>query len=118
MPKDDRPVVYSTEYDDQPVCQKCKQYPCVCRKEVSLPPSQQTAHVRRETKGRGGKSVVVISNLTLNSVDRKQLATQLKKVCNSGGTTKAGTIEIQGEHLNKIIETLKKNGFKVKQIGG
>lgn len=118
MPKDERPVVYSTEFENESACPKCKRLPCICQDVTSLPPGQQIVHIRRETKGRGGKSVMVISNLTLSKSDLKQLATQLKKICNSGGTIKDGSIEIQGEHLEKILKALSTKGFKVKKIGG
>lgn len=116
--KDDRPVVYSTEWDEKPVCKRCNQRPCICKNTISLPPREQTAHIRRETKGRGGKSVTTISNLILSDKDLKNLAKQLKKSCGTGGTIKEGTIEIQGEHREKIAAELTKKGYKVKFTGG
>lgn len=116
--KDDRPTVYSTAWDDQPVCPRCNNRPCTCKQAISLPPREQTAHIRRETKGRGGKSVITVSNLILSDKDMKSLAKQLKKACGTGGTVKDGIIEIQGEHREKIAETLEKRGFKIKFTGG
>ncbi|HUN23822.1 MAG TPA: translation initiation factor [Anaerolineales bacterium] len=84
----------------------------------SLPAKQQTAYLRRETKGRGGKTVTVITNLTLSETDRKAMATALKKVCGTGGAVKDADIEIQGDHREKIGEYLKGLGYKVKFAGG
>ena len=84
----------------------------------SLPPNQQTVYLHRESKGRGGKAVTLVKNLTLSPADMKVLAKKLKAVCGSGGTVKDGIIEIQGEHREKIAEALGKMGYKVKIAGG
>ena len=84
----------------------------------SLPPQQQTAYLHRESKGRGGKAVSLVKNLTLTPSDMKTLAKKLKSVCGSGGTVKGSIIEIQGEHREKIAEALEKMGYKVKIAGG
>jgi len=88
------------------------------RKVVSLPPQQQTVYLHRDSKGRGGKTVTVVKKLVLSEDDLKELAKKLKQVCGSGGTVKDGEIEIQGEHRDKIAETLIKLGYKVKIAGG
>jgi len=74
--------------------------------------------VHRETKGRKGKGVTVISGVPLAPTDLVQFATQLKKKCGSGGTVKDGTIEIQGDHCDILMEELKKQGWPVKRSGG
>ena len=84
----------------------------------SLSPQQQTAYLHRESKGRGGKAVSLVKNLTLTPADMKSLAKKLKAVCGSGGTVKDGVIEIQGDHRKKIAEALEKLGYKVKIAGG
>ena len=84
----------------------------------SLPPQQQTAYLHRESKGRGGKAVSLVKNLTLTPPDMKTLAKKLKAVCGSGGTVKDGVIEIQGDQRKKIAEALEKLGYKVKIAGG
>ena len=118
MPKDDRPTVYSTDPDFAKRCPKCGSYPCRCRKPVSLPPAQQTASIRREKQGRGGKTVTVIRDLRLTPDDLKALAKDLKATCGSGGTVKEGTIEIQGDQREKVANRLKALGYKVKFTGG
>ena len=117
MPIDDRPTVYSTESDFQ-LCPRCKRSPCRCPKPVSLLPSQQTAAIQRETKGRGGKTVSVIRGLQLSPDDLKALATQLKQACGTGGTVKDDVIEIQGDHREKIAARLRSLGYKTKFTGG
>jgi translation initiation factor 1 len=84
----------------------------------SLPPQQQTAYLHRESGGRGGKVVSVVRNLVLSEEDLKSLAKKLKQECGSGGTVKDGTIEIQGEHRQRMAEVLQKLGYKVKIAGG
>jgi len=84
----------------------------------SLPPQQQTVYLHRESKGRGGKAVTLIKGLALSEGDLSALTKKLKQACGSGGTVKDGVIEIQGEHREKIADTLQKLGYKVKVAGG
>ena len=90
MPKDDRPIVWSTEQGDL----RESQAKPVARVFKSLPPQQQTAYLHRESKGRGGKTVSLIKNLSLTEADAKKLAKQIKQACGSGGTIKDNVIEI------------------------
>ncbi|MFT3890565.1 MAG: hypothetical protein QM730_02935 [Anaerolineales bacterium] len=84
----------------------------------SLPPQQQTAYLHRDSKGRGGKSVTLIKNLTLSEDDMKSLAKRIKQDCGVGGTVKDGMIEIQSEQRERIAEILQKLGYKIKIAGG
>lgn len=88
------------------------------RRGESLPPQQQTAYLHRESGGRGGKVVSILKNLILTEEDLKMLAKKLKQECGTGGTVKDGTIEIQGEHRQRMAEVLVKLGYKVKIAGG
>ena len=72
----------------------------------------------RETKGRKGKGVTVITGIPLAAPELAKLGKQLKKKCGSGGTVKDGNIELQGEHRDMAVEELKKLGFTVKRAGG
>lgn len=120
MPRDDHPTVYSTEHEGKKPCPRCGALPCRCARlqTRSLPASQQTASIRRETKGRGGKTVTVVYGLQLSPDDLKALATQLKQACGVGGTIKETAIEIQGDQRDKIAARLKVLGYKTKFIGG
>ena len=84
----------------------------------SLPPQQQVVYLHRESKGRGGKGVTLIKGLVLSEGEMSALAKKIKQVCGSGGTVKDGVIEIQGEQREKIADTLRKLGYKVKVAGG
>lgn len=84
----------------------------------SLPPQEQTAEIRREKKGRGGKTVTAIYNLQLSAADQKELCTQLKKACGCGGAVKEDCIEIQGDQREKIAAELQRLGYKTKFTGG
>lgn len=88
------------------------------KKSASITESDGYAKVRRETKGRKGKGVIVISGLGLAADELKTLASQLKKNCGSGGSVVGETIEIQGDKRDAIKSALEKQGFKVKFIGG
>jgi translation initiation factor 1 len=82
------------------------------------PKKVHTVKVSRETAGRKGKGVTVVSELPLGEEALKELATKLKNACGSGGTAKDGRIEIQGDHRDKLVSELEKLGYKVKRAGG
>ena len=77
-----------------------------------LPPQQQIVYLHRESKGRGGKAVTLVKGLVLSEGDLSALTKKLKQICGSGGTVKDGVIEIQGEHREKIADTLLKLGIR------
>lgn len=84
-----------------------------------LPNSTSNAvRVHRETKGRGGKAVTVITGVALADTQLIALGKDLKTQCGSGGTVKDGVIEIQGDHVDRIVLTLVAKGFKAKRAGG
>ncbi len=74
--------------------------------------------VSRQTKGRKGSGVSLITGVPLSDQELKKLAKDLKKRCGSGGTLKNGIIEIQGDHRDTLVEELQSRGFKVKRAGG
>ena len=81
-------------------------------------PGDGVVRVSRETKGRKGKGVTLITGLPLDLKGLQKLAKQLKRRCGAGGTVKEGVIEIQGEHRDLLVAELKKQGFVVKRSGG
>jgi translation initiation factor 1 len=104
--------VYSTEQGD------LRQRQRSAIQGPALPPSQQTALISRTSKGRGGKVVTLVKNLLLSPDDYKALAKHLKQTCGSGGTSKDGVIEIQGDHRETVAVTLQGLGYRTKLAGG
>ncbi|WP_426416001.1 stress response translation initiation inhibitor YciH [Aestuariirhabdus sp. LZHN29] len=81
-------------------------------------PGDGKVRVSRETKGRGGKTVTIISGLPLAGKELKELGKKLKQRCGTGGAVKDGVVEIQGDHCASLVEELKKQGFDAKRSGG
>ena len=115
-------LVYSTE--DGRHCRKCGHSvsACQCRKQSSssanIAAGDGIVRLGRQTKGRKGSGVTVITGLALEPAAMEQLARELKKLCASGGRVMDGTIEIQGEHRQTVQAELQQRGFKVKLAGG
>ena len=118
MSRKRKPPVYSTDPARSSLCPRCGSHPCRCPLPRSLPPDQQLAEIRREKKGRRGKTVTVVRGLRMTPADLKELGKQLRRACGSGGTAKDGNIEIQGDHRDKVAAELEKLGFKHKFTGG
>jgi translation initiation factor 1 len=114
----DTSLVYSSELGRIcPACGKAVKG-CVCRKRSAAAAGDGIVRVRRESKGRGGKTVTVITGLILDEEKLKALAGDLKRRCGTGGTIKDGAIEIQGDHRELLVEQLKRLGHTVKLAGG
>jgi translation initiation factor 1 len=111
-------LVYTTEHGR--TCPACNQIleRCRCRKGLTRPAGDGIIRVSRSTKGRKGKGVTVVSGLPMNDAELKLLAKTLKQKCGSGGTVKAGSIEIQGDHRDLLVAELKGIGFTVRRSGG
>jgi translation initiation factor 1 len=111
--------VYSTESGR--ICPSCEKplAACACRKKQAPPvPADGVIRIRREVKGRGGKTVTVASGFRLDDDRLEQLAAELKRRCGTGGSVKDGEILIQGDHRETLLEELKQKGFAVKRSGG
>ena len=117
MPRKRSPV-YSTNPERAKRCPRCGSEPCRCPPTRSLPPEQQEARIRREKKGRGGKTVTAVYNLRLTPADLKSLGRHLRRTCGTGGTVKNGVVEIQGDHRERVATELQKLGYKTKFTGG
>jgi translation initiation factor 1 len=74
--------------------------------------------VSTQTKGRAGKAVTLVRGLALDEPALVALGKQLRTACGAGGTVKDGVIEVQGDHCERIMETLKGQGYVVKRAGG
>jgi translation initiation factor 1 len=114
-------LVYSTERGR--ICPGCGQAvaACVCRQQqeaAARPATDGIVRVSLDTKGRKGKGVTVVKGVALDDAALAQLGKQLKSACGSGGTTKDGVIEIQGDHRETVMALLQKQGMTVKRAGG
>ena len=114
-------LVYSTESGR--MCPECRQpvSACVCKanaRAAALPAGDGVVRVSRETKGRGGKGVSLVKGLALDTIALAALGKELKAACGTGGTVKDGVIEIQGDHIERLIALLQAKGHKVKRAGG
>jgi translation initiation factor 1 len=79
-------------------------------------PDDGVVRVFREKGGRGGKVVTVVRGLVPR--DAPAVASDLKRHCGSGGAVKDGTVEIQGDHREKVAARLEAKGYRVKLAGG
>jgi len=117
--KDGGGIVYSTGIGER--CPNCLRAvrECVCKKGTpGKAASDGVVRVSRETQGRKGKGVTVVSGLGLPAEELAALATELKKRCGSGGAVADGRIEIQGDHRDRLVEELIRRGWKAKRAGG
>lgn len=110
-----RSLVYSTAAGR--ICPGCghpaKQ--CCCSREKSRQPGDGMVRVSRQTKGRKGSGVCLITGLPLDTAELKKLASELKQQCGAGGAVKDGVIEIQGDHREILVDALTKRGYRAKQ---
>jgi translation initiation factor 1 len=110
-------LVYSTEGGR--MCPGCR-HPvaqCTCG-QPAAPAGDGIVRVLRETKGRGGKAVTVVRGVPVAAGALLKLGQDLKSACGSGGTVKDGTIEVQGDHVEKVVALLQQRSFRVKRAGG
>ncbi len=118
MSRDGSRIVYSSQHGR--MCPDCSQpaAKCKCVKNPRAERGDGIVRVRRETKGRNGKTVTTISGVGLADDALRDLGSELKRRCGTGGSVKDGVIEIQGEHVDKVIAALRERGFQAKQGGG
>lgn len=111
-------LVYST--DGGRMCPACRRpvAQCTCKVQAPVPASDGIVRVQRETKGRGGKAVTIVRGAPLDAAGLVKLGQDLKAACGSGGTVKDGMVEVQGDHVEKVMALLQQRGWKVKRAGG
>ena len=110
-------TVYSTATGG--ICATCgwPQRDCKCSSQFARDqavPAKITAKLRVEKKGRGGKTVTVVFDLPNNAAFLKDLASELKRACGTGGAVVDNTVEIQGDLRDRVRAALIKKGFGVK----
>ncbi len=119
MPKDAR-IVFSSDPELNKKCSKCKEIvaACTCTNESPVKSYKFVAILRLEKQQRGGKIVTVIDRLPKQELFLKDLTSELKKKCGTGGTYRTdgqdGIIEIQGDQRIKIRALLGAKGITVK----
>ncbi len=115
---EDGRLVYSTENDDK--CRVCGKpaRKCSCKPERNRPAGDGIVRISRQTRGRKGSGVSIITGLPLQDSELTALAAQLKKKCGCGGTVKNGVIEIQGDKRETLAAHLSQHGYNVKLAGG
>jgi translation initiation factor 1 len=105
-------IVYSTESGDQRKKQKAASRQAPGNKRDGI------VRVRRESKGRGGKTITAIYGLPMSPGEISDLAATLKQKCGTGGTVKDGVIIIQGDKVEVIMHMLQNEGFAPRRSGG
>ena len=81
-------------------------------------PNDGVVRIFRERGNRGGKTVTVIRGLPERGPSLDARLGELKRLCGAGGTLREGSLEIQGDHRQRIAERLRGLGYKVKLAGG
>lgn len=102
------------------MCSGCRQSlaACICKAARPIPTGDGTVRVSREKQGRGGKTVTVVRGLPLDAMALAATGKQLRAACGAGGTAKDGVIEVQGDHVERVVSWLTQAGHRVKRAGG
>jgi translation initiation factor 1 len=110
-------LVYST--DGGRMCPVCRQSiaTCTCRASPAAPAGDGIIRVGLSTKGRGGKAVTVADGFgaTLDAQALAALGKRLRSACGAGGTVKDGCLEVQGDHVERVVTFLQAEGWGVKR---
>lgn len=109
-------TVYSTDLGQ--LCPDCRQPVKLCQCQPLQSDSDGIVRLHRQTKGRNGKPVTLITGVPLSALDLKKLAGELKKKCGVGGSVEGTSILIQGDKRPLLKELLEQRGFAVKLAGG
>lgn len=103
-------VVYSTDSSFEYSYQQNEQ-------AETLPPQQQNLKVMLDKSMRAGKQVTLVNGFIGSGADLETLGKLLKSKCGVGGSVKDGEVIIQGDHRDKIVQILQKEGYKAKRVG-
>jgi translation initiation factor 1 len=108
-------TVYSTETK---LCCRCGRADCACGRPAAHARPAGPVRVGRETKGRKGAGVTVITGLDMTEAQLRDLLSACKKRLGCGGTLRDGTLEFQGEHRDALLAHLESLGIKARRSGG
>lgn len=111
-----RRIVYATDIGE--LCPNCQGGIKTCKCQSQQTYADGVILLKRQTKGRNGKAVSLITGIPLPVSELKKLASELKSKCGVGGSVEGSCILIQGDKRGLLKELLKKQGFKVKLSGG
>lgn len=115
--KNEGGLVFSTEQGR--MCPGCSQPVAECQCKNTAPATGDgVVRLSRETKGRKGKGVTLITGIPLAEKELKAYAKTLKAKCGTGGTVKDGVVEIQGDQRDLLLPLLQQKGWTVKKAGG
>lgn len=101
-------IVYSTNPDYK--------YTAQPHQGASIAPQAQDLKIFLDKKNRGGKTVTIISGFVGKEEAIEKLGRDLKSKCGVGGSIKDGEIIIQGDHRERILTLLMKEGYKARKI--
>lgn len=107
MSKKNKPASNGLVYSTDPNFKLEEDQPAI----ETLPPAQQKLRIRLDTKHRAGKAVTLITGFIGTVADLEELGKKLKNHCGSGGAAKDNEIIVQGDHRDKVLQWLLKNGF-------
>jgi translation initiation factor 1 len=124
----ERRVVYDSDAAQPGRCPTCDRRldRCTCGqarsargepKPLNLP-RDGVVRLLRDRKRRGGKTVTLIAGLSGSPEALAGLASDLKRLCGTGGTVRGDLIEIQGEFRDRLRTELERRGYTVKLVGG
>jgi translation initiation factor 1 len=114
----DDAIVYSS--GEGRICPECRRpaKECICKQAEPAPAGDGVLRVRRELKGRRGKTVTRVSGFQLAAGDLKEMARRIKRHCGTGGGMDGADLIIQGDQVEKVMALLAGEGFVVKRSGG
>lgn len=121
--RDPHRTVYSSEHGR--LCPHCGAPSGRCRcgkrgaqKADARPQGDGIVRVSRTRRGRKGKTVTLVTGVPVSESELRDLASELKKRCGTGGAVKDAVIEIQGDQRETLVSALQDRGFQVKVSGG
>ena len=102
------------------MCPACRrpQATCTCKAVSAARAGDGVVRVSRSSKGRGGKTVTLVTGVPLAGEELADLGRRLRSGCGAGGTVKDGVLEIQGDHVERVLALLAPQGWPLKRAGG